>query len=125
MLYFALVFGAGFLLGALRVLWVAPRLGIRAAELLEEPLMLLVTILAARWVVRTLALPFSTPGRLVMGFVALLFLLVAEFGLAYGLRGLSPAEYVAGQDPVSGTVYYLLLLLFALMPLWVQRRKDR
>ena len=36
-LYFALVFGAGFVLGPIRILWVAPRLGARVAELLEAP----------------------------------------------------------------------------------------
>jgi len=32
--YFALVFGAGFMLGPIRILWVAPRLGERMAELM-------------------------------------------------------------------------------------------
>jgi len=33
-LYFAAVFGAGFVLGLIRTLWVVPRLGARMAELL-------------------------------------------------------------------------------------------
>jgi len=33
-LYFVLVFGAEFILGPLRVLWVAPRVGERVAELI-------------------------------------------------------------------------------------------
>lgn len=47
-LYYALVFGAGFVLGPIRVLWVVPRSGERTAELMETPIMLVVTILAAR-----------------------------------------------------------------------------
>src|SRR6185503_11470140 len=39
LLYFSGVFAAGFLLGAVRVLWAGPRIGERAAELLEVPLM--------------------------------------------------------------------------------------
>ena len=58
--YFALVFGAGFLLGTIRVLWVAPRFGTRIAELMEAPIMLVVTILTARW----LSLPPAPAARL-------------------------------------------------------------
>ena len=50
-LYFALVFAVGFALGAIRTLWVVPRLGTRMAEVMEMPIMLAVTIVAARWTV--------------------------------------------------------------------------
>ena len=50
-LYFALVFGAGFVLGTIRTLWVAPRVGMRIAELMETPNMLVVIIVAARWII--------------------------------------------------------------------------
>jgi hypothetical protein len=50
-LYFALVFGAGFVLGTVRTLWFVPRVGVRTAELMEMPIMLAVTIVAARWTV--------------------------------------------------------------------------
>jgi hypothetical protein len=121
-LYFALVFGTGFLLGAFRVLVVVPRLGARTAELIEAPVMLAVTFLAARWTVRRLAVPSVLPRRLAMGATALGLLLAAEFGVVLGLRGLSLREYFATLDPVSGTVYYALLGVFALMPLFVARR---
>ena len=45
-LYFALAFGAGFVLGALRILWAAPRFGTRTAELMETPIMFVVTMVA-------------------------------------------------------------------------------
>src|SRR2546428_221806 len=45
-LYFALVFGAGFVLGTIRTLWIVPRLSARMAELMETPIMLVITILA-------------------------------------------------------------------------------
>jgi len=35
MLYFILVFAAGFVLGTIRTLWVVPRLGVRTAELIR------------------------------------------------------------------------------------------
>jgi hypothetical protein len=43
-LYFVLVFGAGFVLGTIRTLWVVPLFGTRMAELMEMSLMLAVTM---------------------------------------------------------------------------------
>jgi hypothetical protein len=99
-LYFALVFGAGFVLGTVRVLFVEPRMGTRMAELMETPVMLAVTIAAALWVVRRLALPSITSFRLGMGFVALALLLAQEFTLVLWLRGISISEYLANRNPV-------------------------
>ena len=122
-LYFALVFGAGFVLGTIRTLWVTPRLGTRIAELMEMPLMLVVTIVAARWIVLRLAVPSMLSTRLGMGCIALGLLLVAEFGLVLWLRGLSIKEYLATRDPLSGTVYYVMLGAVAIMPLLVVARR--
>jgi hypothetical protein len=121
-LYFALVFGAGFVLGPIRILWVVPRFGKRMAELMETPIMLAATILAAWWIVRRLAVPPKPSSRLGMGCVGLGLMLVAEFTLVLWLRGLSIIEYLASRDPVSGTVYYMMLGVFATMPLLVARR---
>jgi hypothetical protein len=121
-LYFTLTFGAAFVLGTIRTLWIVPRLGTRTAELLEMPIVLLVAILAARWTVRRLAVPSTPPARLGMGFVALGLLLVAEFGFMLWLRGQSVKEYLGTRDPVSGTAYYVMLGLFAAIPLLVARR---
>jgi len=121
-LYFALVFGAGFVLGTIRTLWVVPRFGMRNAELMETPIMLVVTIVAARWIVHRLAVPSVPSSRLGMGFVALGLMLVAEFGFVLWLRGLSIREYLASRDPVSQTVYYLMLGMFAIMPFLIARR---
>ena len=119
--YFALVFSAGFVLGAIRTLWVVPRVGTRTAELMEMPIMLLVTIVAARWIVRHFAIPYVPSARLGMGGIGLSLLLLAEFGLVLWLRGISIREYLATRDPVSGTVYYVMLGVFAIMPLFVAR----
>jgi type IV secretory pathway TrbD component len=54
-----------------------------------------------------------------MGCIALALMLIAEFGLVLWLRGLSIRQYVATRDPVSGTIYYLMLVVFAAMPLLV------
>jgi hypothetical protein len=92
------------------------------AELMEMPVMFVVIVLAARWTVRRLAVSSALPHRLGMGFIALALLLVAELTLVLWLQGLSIRAYLASRDPVSGTVYYLLLGVFAIMPRFVARR---
>ena len=121
-LYFAVVFGAGFILGPIRILWVVPRLGLRIAELAEEPFMLVIIILAARWVVRRFAVSPKVSSLLSIGGIALGLMLLAEVTFVAWLRGLSVRDYLAGRDPVAGTVYYAMLGLFAMMPLLVARR---
>lgn len=120
-LYFAGVFAVGFVLGVVRELWLVPAVGRRAGELLENPLMLVAMVLAARFIVRRSGAPATTAGRLVAGFVALVLLLVAELTVVLSLRGLTVAEYVEGRDPVSGSVYVVMLIVFALMPSLVGR----
>jgi len=115
-LYFALVFAVGFVLGAIRTLWVVPRVGTRTAELMEMPIMLAVTIVAARWTVLRFSVPMTWSARLEMGCMALVLMLIAEFGFVLWIRGLSIKEYFATRDPVSGAAYYLLLIVFAIMP---------
>jgi|SRR5579863_357131 len=106
LLYFALVFGAGFVLGAIRTLWVVPRYGTRNAELMEMPIMFVVIIVAARWIVLRLAVPSRPSSRLSMGCIAFGLLVLAEFALVLRLRGISVSEYLATRDPMSGTVYF-------------------
>lgn len=115
--YFALVFAAGFVLGAIRVPLLVPRLGVRIAELLEMPVMFVVIVLAARYVVRRFALPPGARVRLTVGVVALALLVAAEVSLALAIQSQSLAQYIAGRDPVSGGVYLVMLGLFAAMPL--------
>lgn len=116
-LYFSLVFGAGFVLGTVRTLWIVPRAGVRKAELMEMPIMLFVIILAARWTVGHFLLPFTATSRLAVGLLALILLLIAEFILALWVRRLTIREYFASRDPVAGTVYAVMLGVFAVMPL--------
>jgi hypothetical protein len=123
--YFALVFGAGFLLGPIRILLVVPRVGVRAAELMEAPIMLAVIIATSRWIVRRFPVPSDLRSRLAMGFLSLALMLGAEFSLARALQGISVREYLANRDPVSGTVYYTLLVVFAVLPAYWTNHKHQ
>jgi len=89
---------------------------------MEMPLMLVVTMLAARWVVRRLAVPPTLSQRLAVGLIALSLLLIAESAVVLGLQGLTMEAYLASRDLVAGTVYRVMLGVFALMPLSVDRR---
>jgi hypothetical protein len=117
--YFALGFGAGFLMGAIRVPFLVPRLGARVAELLEMPFMLLVIFFAARFVVRRFALGGARAAQLAAGGIALVLLLAAEVTLAVVLQDQSLRDYIESRDPVSGGVYLAMLGVFALMPFLV------
>jgi len=123
-LYFGLVFGAGFVLGIMRTLWLVPFVGERSAELIETPFMVIVVWLAARFIVgRMKALTLAH--RLAIGVLALLLLLLAELGVVMLLRDQSLGEYVATRDPVSGAVYLLALALFTAAPTLVGRKGSR
>ncbi len=119
--YFALVFGAGFILGSVRVPFLVPRLGERIAELVETPFMFVVVLLSARFIAKQFALPATVSVRLATGFLALGLLLAAEIVLVTALQGRSLGQYIASRDPVSGSVYLAMLALFAFMPLIVTR----
>ena len=121
-IYFLLVFGAGFVLGTIRVLLIVPHVGDRAAELLEMPLMLLATVLAARRITRRFPEPPNSLARLAIGGIGLGLMLAGELAVGIGLRGMTAAEVMLNRDPVSGTAYYVSLLLFAAMPWIVSRR---
>jgi hypothetical protein len=115
-LYLALVFGTGFVLGVFRVMFVVPRIGERWAELAEMPVMAAAIFFSARYVLRRFP-EIRTPGRsLVVGILALVLMVCAELGLAVVLQERTLGEYLAGRDKVSGAVYLAMLVLFALMP---------
>ena len=113
--YFLIVFGAGFALAFVRIPLLVPRFGIRTAELLEAPVMLLVIVLASRRMRRQHP-DVSRLSRLAAGIVALALLLLAELLLAYALGNRSVSQYLASRDPISGSVYLVSLLVFAVAP---------
>ena len=123
-LYFVSVFGAGFVLGFVRVLLLVPRLGVRAAELIEMPVMVMATILAARWVVLCFGGASVRRAPLRVGFLALSLLMASEIGLGI-VRGVPVSAYITARDPVSGPVYFAALTLFAFMPALVVRGVER
>ena len=119
--YFAIVFAAGFVLGIARTLFLEPRMGTRAAELVEMPFLFVAILWTAIGLFDQRRLWFSSHELICIGVLALAVLLVAEATLVVSPRGTSISEYIASRDPVSGTVYLAMLGLFALMPFLAAR----
>lgn len=91
--YFASVFAVGFVLGALRTLVVAPRLGDLAAVALELPLMLAASWTLAGALVARFSVPPDVAARLAMGGIAFILLMAAE-ALLSRLAGRTLAEHL-------------------------------
>ena len=80
--YWGAIFALGFVLGTLRVLWIAPQMGETRAVLFELPLMLAASWFAARWLVRRFGIG-SAGQALAMGALAFVLLMASEAGLRW------------------------------------------
>jgi len=115
-LYFAVVFGVGFVLGPIRVLLLEPRVGSVGAVAIEAPFLLGAMVIASRIVPRALQVAPSTGSLLSVGIVALALQQIADLTVGVALRGIPPLEQVARLATPEGMVYAALLVLFATMP---------
>ena len=112
--YAAIVFAIGFVLGALRVMAIAPAIGALPATLLELPLMLAASFFVAGWLVRRLAVAPRIPTRLLMGVVGFTALIALEtlLGLALGRSldaQLTSLATAAGSAGLLGQVAFGLI----------------
>ena len=115
--YFAIVYLAGFVLGTVRVLLLAPRIGELAAILLETPIMLSASWIASRWCTERFVIPPERRPRLVMGGAAFTLLILGEFGVSMLAFGRSFEETVAAILLPSGLIGLSAQVAFALLPL--------
>ena len=127
LLYFGVVFGAGFLLGPIRVLWLEPRVGPIVATACEAPFLLMAMLVAARFVPRVLNIRRAPKTLLSIGIGALALLQIADFTVGIWLRGTGPTEQFGQFLTGQGSIYMALLALFAVMPwaanCWLDRGK--
>jgi hypothetical protein len=114
--YFGIVFGAGFVLGVVRVLFLVPRLGERWAELAEMPIMGFTIFLAAGYILRLFREVRVPSHALVAGLLALALMLCAELSLVVVIQSQPLVEYLSSRDKISGSVFVAMLLMFAVMP---------
>ena len=120
LLYFGIVFGVGFVLGTIRVVFLVPLMGERWAELLEMPFMLVAITYTAIYLVHRYPL-LSMHDWLSVGIQALFILLSVEFTIILGLRGISLADYFDSRDIISGSAYIISLVIYMLMPLYIYK----
>ena len=116
LVYFAFVLGAGFVLGVFRVPFLVPRIGERWAELAEMPIMAAVIFYSTGYILRRFPEINLPRESLLVGFLALGLSVCAELGLATVLQDKTLVEYIGSRDKVSGSVYLVVLVVFALMP---------
>ncbi len=99
-----------------RVPFLVPRIGERWGDLVEMPIMAAAIFFDSGYVLRQFP-EVNFPGQsLVVGFLALALTICAELGLAVALQNKTLAEYLSSRDKISGSVYLIMLVLFALMP---------
>jgi hypothetical protein len=122
--YFAIVFAAGFALGTMRVLLLAPRIGAMRAVALELPVMLTVSWFACGWSVTRFAVPGAATCQLAMGGVAFILLMAAETVLSFA-SGRDPAAYLASFATAEGALGLAGQVMFALFPLIRLRTRTR
>jgi hypothetical protein len=121
LLYFVIVFGVGFLLGPIRVLWLEPRIGPFNAVLCEAPFLLAAILVASRISPRLAGLELRTNALLAVGVAALVMQQIADAAVGLGLRSLSLHEQLARFATAEGATYAGLLILFAVMPALTNR----
>lgn len=117
--YAMIMFAFGFALGTVRALLLAPALGDLFALLTELPVMLSLSWIVSRRLVRGQTALVGTAPRLTMGVFALALLMSAEFTLARSAFGLTPGAFLAGYLSLTGALGLAGQVAFALFP-WVQ-----
>lgn len=115
-LYFTVVFAAGFVLGALRMLVLAPTLGASAAIVVEVPFILLISWLVCRAIVDRMEVPASVSHRVAMGAVAFAILMIAELALSMVLLGRSFSQHLLAYAAAANMLGLGAQIAFALFP---------
>jgi hypothetical protein len=117
LVYFAVVFALGFVLGTLRVLLIVPMLGETIAVLVELPIMLAASWFACGWVITRMKVPGDAVARLTLGGLAFAVLMIAELGVSVFAFGRGVAEHYTTYRALSAQVGLAAQVLFALFPL--------
>ncbi len=122
--YFAIVFAAGFALGVLRTVLIAPAVGETAAVSLELPFMLAISWFAARALIRRFRIGASLRSRLTMGGVAFALLMIAEICFSLLLWGRTLFEYIELFRSAPALVGLAGQIAFGLFPAMLLQKPE-
>jgi hypothetical protein len=122
LVYFLIVFAAGFVIGPVRILVLEPRLGPVGALLIELPIMIAVMVLAARWALARFRVPARWNAWLTMGALALALQQIGDIAVAIMLRGMTMMDHWRHFTTAEGMMFAASLIIFLLMPGLVGRR---
>ena len=123
--YFAVVFAAGFIISPLRKFFLIPEFGIKTAELIILPIMLLIIIFSAKWIMHRFNIPGKSASGIITGIIALGLMLLAEFSVVLKVQDLTIKDYLLNKDPVSGIVYYITLGAFTIAPFLLKQKQIK
>ena len=120
--YAIIVFLIGFILGTIRVLLLAPRLGETIAVIVEAPVILAASWFVCRWCVDRLEVRRTVSARSLMGLVAFLVLMSVEVGMG-AMFGRSLVDQLDSYGYSPGAIGLAVQVIFAMFPvLQVWRR---
>jgi hypothetical protein len=114
-LYAIIVFLLGFILGTIRVLLLAPRLGETIAVIVEAPIILGASWFVCRWCVSRLDVRRAVPARSLIGLVAFLVLMSAEVGMG-AVFGRPLGDQLAAYGSLAGAIGLAAQVIFAMFP---------
>lgn len=115
-LYFLITFAIAFILGAVRTMLIAPRIGGLAAVMLEVPVMILVSWLVAGRVIAHCAVPARMGPRLAMELGAFVLLMAVEITLGVYGFGRPVAQIVQDMLTPAGLIGLGGQIVFAFVP---------
>ncbi len=121
---FLALFSLGFALGTIRVLVIAPRVGVLAGTIAEVPIMLVAAFWACRWMIRRWRVPSASLARWAMTIWFLVLLLVFETVLGAALFGRTIVQQWAALATTAGLVGLAAQIVAAVLPTLVGRRRP-
>lgn len=120
--FFLALFALGFVLGTIRVVFVAPRLGPLGATFAELPLMLIAAYYTCRWSVQYWQVRRAIAIRWAMVGWFLTLLMTGEMLLGSALFARTTTEQWAALTTPAGLLGMSAQLIAALLPLFVCRQ---